>query len=648
MEIENLKKLTLKILKNSTKISSSDFIQAYNIIYLHCTSDIDAYEIKGSVIYNTLSEALILHFKSMRPISSLESFYKFISNLNLDIIEKVYSYLSRFYIKINLDKNNNISTIKYLFYTLIYKYGIYSSLKNIEENIIFEISCYRENNSENLIMIKTCIKFLRDLYLFNDNEEDYEKFINSYVYDFNESYSTDIKINIEYINKEMEIVESIFEHKKKDILAKLTKNLTKNYQKFIEFCFSKHKNSTNTNLKNCDFFENYRKISKIILYMSEPYINNFFLKIEEFLKTSLKNIEYKEELLIFFINIKKNFCILNEKVNQLQKKIEIEIIKKFEKFDNVSELILKNVEKNLKIKNFYEIIILVRLIDLLSSKNNILNNLGKNIIKRIINDPTSIEEEIQLITHCERDCGSGSVSWIKLILEKYNDPIHYKFKIGNYEKSVKIDVRFLTKIFCNLYTNEIKLWKPLENVINGILYEIKRENPKSSFNVCHEASFVIFEINNIEIKIGLDKFSILMSLSEETNIIKIKEFSKDVNFDKNLEFLILNNLVINEHNKIFINYLYTNKMQKINIFDYKMNEKTKENYNNNREDFSEQTIESLIMKVLKQKKDFLVSNIFNIIKSQVECDEIKFQHILNKLEEKNFLELKNDVAYYIP
>ncbi|EQB62126.1 cullin-like protein (cdc53 family) [Vairimorpha apis BRL 01] len=539
MEIENLKKLTLKILKNSTKISSSDFIQAYNIIYLHCTSDIDAYEIKGSVIYNTLSEALILHFKSMRPISSLESFYKFISNLNLDIIEKVYSYLSRFYIKINLDKNNNISTIKYLFYTLIYKYGIYSSLKNIEENIIFEISCYRENNSENLIMIKTCIKFLRDLYLFNDNEEDYEKFINSYVYDFNESYSTDIKINIEYINKEMEI--------------------------FIEFCFSKHKNSTNTNLKNCDFFENYRKISKIILYMSEPYINNFFLKIEEFLKTSLKNIEYKEELLIFFINIKKNFCILNEKVNQLQKKIEIEIIKKFEKFDNVSELILKN---------------------------------------RIINDPTSIEEEIQLITHCERDCGSGSVSWIKLILEKYNDPIHYKFKIGNYEKSVKIDVRFLTKIFCNLYTNEIKLWKPLENVINGILYEIKRENPKSSFNVCHEASFVIFEINNIEIKIGLDKFSILMSLSEETNIIKIKEFSKDVNFDKNLEFLILNNLVINEHNKIFINYLYTNKMQKINIFDYKMNEKTKENYNNNREDFSEQTIESLIMKVLKQKKIF--------------------------------------------
>jgi len=120
---EKFDKIIKKSLMHPDSIDSKDFVFVYNTIFKHCTQPSNTYEIRGSDVYDILSQ-ILNNFTTNLEFKSLQSYKEDVSTFKKSVvmIEKMFSYLERYYIKIGLERrDHNIRKIENLMYFYYYQ-----------------------------------------------------------------------------------------------------------------------------------------------------------------------------------------------------------------------------------------------------------------------------------------------------------------------------------------------------------------------------------------------------------------------------------------------------------------------------------------------------------------------------------------------
>ncbi|WUR02599.1 uncharacterized protein VNE69_02124 [Vairimorpha necatrix] len=696
--MKDLENLTLKMLKTSDSFTSNDFIKSYNIIYLHCTEKTQSYEIKGALIYDLLKKVLSEYFKSLRPISSLQGF--FLLNIKLEksfiLINRVYYYLERFYINCNIKKRgSNVVHLNTLFYNLLYNNFMYSRITNIEEYFIYEIETLRKSNKlENMEELKKSVTFLKDLFFYSENLEEYEKFLEIYFKSFKICKDDDIEKLISKTNRELEIAKELFESSDREFYSEIVKLISKNFKKLLNWFFNNKKIPREQNLKSNDinsvntknhvvnnneqnkvdnsnvtnytrfyanntkFIENYKKIENILFYMEENYISIFFKKLELHILTHLEFLKDPEKIFKFFLLFFENFKFKNLKIDTFQLNIEKKIVELLSNTENLPNYFSNWINQK---EDFDEQLnYTFYLINKLNQKNLIINKLCHDCLERIINDTTKIDQELQLFRVCEIYCGSSSVSWLILILQNYNSPIEQSFGLSGQNENFLTELRLITKGFCNIEINSINLHPKLSALQDILVKRFYLKFPRSEISCSFRASFIIFEFLGINFRLSADKVSLLMYFSEENLIKKVKNLSKDPNFEENIDFLEKHGFIRRETNKIFINSdleilkdkckILNKKIKNeeefdsIDLFDYKIQDEVKLDSEINNNSLVEFAVDSQIMKFMKKHKKSTIKE----ISGSLDFEDSDLRGILQRLMSKGYLHMKNNNIEYIP
>jgi hypothetical protein len=665
--MKDLEDLTLKILKTSHKFTSNDYIKTYNIIYLHCTEQTDNYEIKGRVIYDKLESILVSYFKSMRPVSSLNSFYLMCLKLekSFELLEKVYFYLERFFINVNINKKGeNVVHLVTLYNKLLYKHYIYSCMPSIEEYFIYEIECIRNGNLEEMDKIKITADFLKGIFLNIENELEYEHFLEMCINSFNDGLKNEnIETLIQKINIELKLSKELFDFRQKKFYSEITKSIAKNFKKFLGWYFCKE-NGKDLSVKKCKVqsssdqtqcLSHFNTIKLILFNMDDKYIDLFFSKLSSYLLEYISSLENIRDLFSFFMEFKETFNDGNVKSDELEVCVEKEIISKLKNYENIQDhfsLIISDFIDRYECKDsivdrtpdylFY-------LTNLLCQKNQIIKKFSKDCLQRILNNFDSVSLELKLIHLCETHCGSSSVSWLKLIVQTYNTPLIQSFGLSDQDDDFITEMRLITKGFCNLEITATVLHPKLLDLQNILIKRYMLKYPRSEIRCCYPASPIIFEINGVNICMSTDKVSLLLYLRDESNLGILKLRSKDPNFDTNIEFLENHKIIIVAGSSAYINEMYNGKTgEVINLFEYEIKSKSKIENKVENANLLETAVESSIMKFMKRVKKSTIVDISEELKNLFNLKDFKLENIINKLEDKGYLKFENQYLVYIP
>lgn len=691
--MEDLEFLTLKILKSAETFTSNDFIKAYNIIYLHCTEKTPTYEIKGIVIYQVLKDILANYFDSLRPVTSLKGFFNLCQNLEKSyfLLERVYFYLERFFINVNCNKNeSDIMHIRTLYYSLFYKKYFYASISTLEEYFFFELhalreSYYKKETYENINELCKTVCYLRNIYFYSENHEEYICFLDKYYNSFTQTSDVcEINKLVRKTNVELKIAKLLFDFSSKESYYEITKFIAKKFKRLLDWIFyDEQPDNLATNIcKIPKFFGRFKKIENILHFMEDIYCTTFLLRIEPHLLQCLDNLKDLESIFGFYIEFRNTFISDSINIESLEDIFLKKIVEKIQDLENVPDFFARLIrEISFETQNCESLINnIFILINKIEQKALIIKKLSHECLERIINDRTDLNKEMRIFRYCKFHCGSSGISWLNLILQAYGLPITENFGLGGQEFDFNTNLHLITKGFCNLEVMTCNLHPKLTNLCDILLKRFHVKYPRSDINCCYKASSLIIEIHNIDIKLSTDKVSLLMYLMDEPDLKVLKAVSKDSCFYENIDFLEKCGLIIVKDNYGYVNpnrndvinkclqikenetydlqnYRSDNTKYKsyrregsntfIDLFYYKIPEKNRIVNCKNNDLGLDYAVESFIMKLMKKLKIAKISFVESEVKKKFKFFT-QFSDTIKHLVTKDFLDIKDDDVIYLP
>ncbi|KAI5188583.1 hypothetical protein NECID01_0196 [Nematocida sp. AWRm77] len=145
--LERIKHAITKMIESpGNKDCAKEFIQGYNAVYMFCTNDAeDKYVIEGGEIYRLYETILLQFLKKFSQDYTFDGFVRFIDGFRRsnERIEKMLSFLTRYFIRVNLEVlNENFQELKKLYFGRMYDVLFQNNEKKLHALLMKELEAY--------------------------------------------------------------------------------------------------------------------------------------------------------------------------------------------------------------------------------------------------------------------------------------------------------------------------------------------------------------------------------------------------------------------------------------------------------------------------------------------------------------------------
>lgn len=707
MNLTAVENLTLKILETPEKFSSNDFIDIYNTIYNHCTEKSDVFVVRGKDVYACLKSVLITYFESLKPISSLKSFnrlaLKFVESLR--VLTAAYSYLERYYIKssINIRDGYTVDTTT-LAYTIFYTHFLCTYVDSLTDYILYEIEFQRGSQNPKLESISVGTAHLQTILLYNDLSDVYENLINRYFKNFYMSIrETPITNIVHKTYREIQLSQTFFRFTLRADTQKLTHCISRRYKETLDLYVLEYKSlgqsSSLVQMAGLDELDDrcpeslkdsvlktkhiknnlFEYFAQLFYYMKDDQTSQFLKIHNQLVMKDLEEIQI-DELVIYYIDtvvLLKGVPITTQVVLHPLKEYIQRILANIDHIDMFVGLVEEiRSDKNIKMnyitkrrhfkdmKKMRILELLMKAVKLSSSYEKIIARITANIQHRLIsnNIPSDSQEysvvqdmilrDDMLIGSIEKIFGVSYISWLKISIDRFLQPLTQSFGISNQEEDLMVEMRMLTKGFWNIKETEIVLHPTLKGIENILIKQNLLKFPRSEINTCYRVSPAVFSLNEFDFRVSTDVLSLLMFISEGISCEEIKKRSRDPNFESNIQLLSDNSIIIDRGGTYSINSNFsqsdyerilksdeTTKRSKISrqvdlfkvefeVLDSKKSQMMKMSH-------FESAVEAFIVRTLKKKKRMPLEELVTLVDKKYDCKNL--EDIVEKLETKEYI-----------
>ncbi|ELA41512.1 uncharacterized protein VICG_01496 [Vittaforma corneae ATCC 50505] len=672
LQREAIQKNLNTILHIPASVTQKEYMELYNSIYSHCTEYSDNYLIKGEAVYNLLSETVEKFSENLQFSGSISSTAEqvrtFISTV--DLLEKTFSYLERFYIRTSILNNKDVRKVKDLFFYKIYYQFIYKIENGLVNIIFFEIETlrkfYRQDFSDLAIVIEFYLLCLTNNGLVTNSINFYKRYVDEFKQSFN--FNVEVGKLLKKIYFEMFFITTVINDR--DVAREIIQTILFRKDEVLDYAFERIVN-----------FEKFKHIYIIISMMPENCKNIFRRRYENFVWSVLSKIHSFDDLFSSYCKIVQQGILnklsgFNEIVDECVKKSflerptreQVQIHKEMVEYihnyiinmhyindvyaqcsDSVelsTWCISGNIEGgrdnssefSTNTCRFFELFSLVfddYLIDLYTQSTQV------RLLKGM-----SPEREQEFVDSIADKIGWSSTSILKKSVMNFQNKMYCCFTLGG--DPITVSCAKVVKSFWSVDKDDPSLHPTLNRIKMQVLELIEvPERYVLEFNF--SLSPIIFELNGTKYKMCTSAVSLLLYIADNNGIEPdfLRTVANDRYFDKNVDFLIKNGFVSSNVDSDGMPKLYCiNKHSANNIVDlFDVPRRQAEDSEAILPDTHHlHILEAKICRTMKKLKELT----FDSLKSQIECEVSDLENAITSLVSKGYLVVENDVLMYVP
>ncbi|RVD91393.1 Cdc53 cullin [Tubulinosema ratisbonensis] len=638
METTIITEVSYKALNYPEKITSEDFINAYNVIFSFCSKPTNVYEIRGYPIYKLLVDILDKYTVNLSIFDSLEEFNFQYEKLekSLKVLEGIFSYLTRYFIKTNIIKKNerDVKEIRQLVYQFYYN----NHLKNLRSSFyklyFFELNLFRDK-TVNGDQLKKAFNFYKKVLIFSGKDEKVKEFTNEYIKSVCKriNFEENIKFVCMNVYEELVNLSSLFD-------SNVSCDINRRIVTLLEF---RNEEMSDTIIKRIDQKKEILFIYKLIEFLGENSLKIFNYKYELFLKSKKNNFDFSDifsSFSYFYVLFEKNMKN-NKEIRKILLSFYREEINSFylkESFDKIIEFEKKLIDELVKllVKGSSKEKCLISFVKLIKDDKRIGESIIHNLQSLLLFNDNILENEKHLLNFISHILSSDDFYKSCHLINDLRKSNEFVYK--------DIHPKLLSKGFWPLKEEKVFLHSSLYSYFSEYVDFLGKDYKRSSFTILPSISKITISFNDQLIDINTDLASLLLFLEEnQLSFLELKNCTNDPFLKENLDYLSINNFIYEKDNLYFINYDFNS--EKKNYFRIPTNIFATENHfvsvNEN------YLIESLIMKILKNKKKVCKNELFIFMNMKGYLYE-KIDEIINNLVRKRYCKEEDGVICYIP
>ncbi|KAM0680597.1 hypothetical protein GINT2_001285 [Glugoides intestinalis] len=654
------------ILSNPVLITQSDYIETYNCVYKHCNKQTSTYIIQGEEIYNLISAAIEEFSEKLRFNGSIKAITEQIHTFNATIalLEMIFSYLERFYIKVSTINLKEVKQLKDLFFFKIYYNFVFKIEEVLLDLIFLEIETLRKIYRRDFADLKLVIEFYIKCLENNDLKGRIKQFYKRYVQEFRTKFDFDIEIGKLLKRVYIEMFFATTAINDRDVSREIIQSIMLRKDEILQYVFLKLK-----------MFDKIKHMYVIINMMPENCKLSFKKRYEEHLKEHLKETSGFDMFFSSYCKFKDHvetnkLASFDELIDfyfrrsffekSVQEQVEIH-----QRIVSVLDDILTNDKSLLDNKAYFNFIPYISkgiveedkkknatstqcckidtIFDLFSLVNDdyLIELFTKSIQLRLLKG-ASPEREYKVVEMILIRVGLGVANIMK------NSVQSFLSRDRLFLDGVSISCARITKGFWGLEKTELELHPSLEDLHQKIVQSVNiPDRHILAFN--YNLSPAIFELNNTKYKINSDTLSLLLFIQDNAgiDIETLRKKVKDRNFDSGMSLLINNEFVATKIDDSGAMCLYVLNKQSampfVDLFEIK-DVKSTNQVALSADTECIQILEAKICKLLKKIKEAQAS----VLREQTSSESFEFDTAVANLVSKGYLEVYGDYLKYVP
>lgn len=618
-------------------ITSSEYMQSYNAIYSHCTHKTKAFEILGRKVYDMLEKEIEMYTKSL-VYTSIQDFVEIMElyEKGVEIILGMFKYVSRFYVKVNLDMRvSSVLPLKKMMYSKFY----FNFVVNIENVLIASLNT-------------NVLKFYYQLLVFSDHLEKFEYVKRAYTDSI--SFSGPPKDVISQLKKCLTEIDEVFIGKNSVEIIKSMRYKIANTEEIFDYFCECIENKEDVDVDVLTALNGFEKIySRIIKNIFEDQEHTVDEQMKKYFgaigmfddKERNKTSEKCLELLYKFICCYK----INEKYfnnDDFVKKVEKSFFKNIVDRNTMYETIMLFIDQVVRYK-YDELKIVVSVLSIFSEDLHRLVHF--NILKRVLLNLNDVNSEREFVKQLEEKIKYFGRS--RLALFNFIQDVNNKNVINLVNNSIKPDlktgdsmaynspnslivsgiyVRCFTKSFWPIKPTKDRLSPVLQKALDNITHQCRNDGFKIEFN--HYYSKVKLEINKHVVVCNATMASLILNVSECGYDQKTKETSQL------MDVLVKNRIVLRNGLNYEINEQLDEDINLFSpVFEIDMADKIRERIFYDKDS---EILKCKIMKTMKRKKTMDINKLLSLDKNT--------GIVLDWLFKNNYLKQEDDCVKYVP
>jgi hypothetical protein len=552
-EKERLEALTLSALKDRKSFTSAEYIEAYDIIYNYCTKVTPVFETRGKHVYEVLKQSLSAYTEQLRFKCTLVSFHTQVAEFkqSLALVSALYSYIERYFVKINLEKRDgNVQDTRTLALAIFYRKYAKDVLLQIKGLMIDEIQVARSSRSFNFSQLAEVVSFVRQMLYYNDEEDEYNGFVSKYLGLFYDSvdFSGDIEKVLRKVYLEIYIASRIFENDNKRLYKSIVGNLKARFGDVLGFITKRIKS-----------FERFKLYTKIVYFMDEESIRRLIDEYKKIMAAKILESEGFEGLKGTYLRICEQIEDNFSAEENLLSDVNAQVRQFFDTFGDVEALgasIVESIEQAAARREGLkqELEALVVFITLLPNKESVVERITSAMQRRLLNGRTSLEWEGKLVELLERHLSAPQVTRASISYNNHMDIVKGSFSLSSQPFKFYTELKLLTKGFYSAGKSTQELPYPLNDIQKIIVNPYRIRYPKCEIGFSHQLSSMIFQIGLYNFRLSIEKFLVLDFLSTARAHEDLPDGSEE-----SIEFLLSNGFVVRSNGTLSINRSFSER-----------------------------------------------------------------------------------------
>jgi len=664
------------ILQSPAAVTQKEYMETYNAVFAHCTEHTTDYIIKGEPIYSLLTEKLAEFTDRLQFDGSIQHMTEQIRSflLTIDLLEKVFSYLERFYIRVSILNNKDVKRIKDLFYHEVYYNFIYRAEESFVNVMLMEVETFRKQYKQDFSELAIAIQFYLNCLGNNGLTANAVNFCRLYIDEFQKNFEFDLDIGrlLKKIYIEMFFATTVISDR--DIAKEIIQRILFRKDEILSYT-----------LEKVEKFEKFKHIYAIINKMPENCRVEFKKRYEMFVTDFINKSHTFGDLYLNYCRVKEQVvlnklvgfhdlvdeCVrssFNERSTAIQNEIHTEMV----------EFINNYIVNTYYMSDFYD----------KCSTSLELTQTTPGALEVVNEDDVNEKDEFQanamrffglfalvfddfladLYTHstqvrllkgmsprreqmftdriCEK-VGWSSVSILKKSVQNFQKITTHELGATEGESFTVTCVR-ITKSFWELEKDEPTLHPSLSARKEEITELIPMpEHHILEFN--YSLSPVMFVLNGTKYKVNASATSLLLYIDDSPGITPeaLRSVANDASFDSNLAILTTNGLVGAKVDDSGNQTLWVLDKQScdnvVDLFDVPAR-KTKCLEFVLPDTHNQYVLEAQVCRAMKRMKETSLME----LKNHLGCQSADFERVVSTLISKGYLNVEEDVIKYIP
>lgn len=662
---ERLETLTLRLLRSHRTFTSDEFMEAYNIIYMHCTEITPTFETRGKRVYECLRTSLCTFVDSLHGLASLNGLHQQICEFSaaLELLAKVYSYVEKYFIRISLEKREgHVQNIRTLAHCIFYRNHAERAVLQIRELVLFEIGVSRCNKGYGFQQLAETVAFLKRMFYYSDEEEQYNSLVRAYLSMFRESMDFDGEIGrvLKRVYLEIYVASRVFDADSGKLYRSIVGGLRGRFGEILRFVAAR-----------MDAFERFRLYAKIVHFMDEECMGRLVEECRRIFSAKILESSGFEALVDTYLRVcaqvEENLpgqdlvCDVQEQVRQY-----------FECRPEMGERISGAISQVMTSgERIGELDALVTFMALVQGRDAVVERVTLDLQRRLLGARTDVRREGMLVSLMEKHLGASSVARASISYSNQTEAVTSRFDLPGMP-GFATELRLLTKGFYHVQGGRASVPHALKEVQRAVSLPQLERHPRGEMQYCYELSPMVFEMNGFCFRMSTDRLLILAWLDEERSVEELESVG-GVRFRRNLECLVDHGFVDVENGTASLNRSFSSReycrirdgcpdrvcgvdeefrlggsREMLDLFEIEYGDCVEEWRRSTEPDSSDVVVEARIMQILKREKRMEMKRIALEVGEALGRDGEFVRCAVGRLVEKEYAAVDGDFVSYVP